>query len=93
LGAFPHFFFSTTPLPEGQFDVEHSISEVIGLWLPTLSKISRMQLYLEDLCQGRTQGGGLGVKHPVELDILQKLYYLRKEEQCFAYVLLVNLST
>jgi len=28
--------------------------------------------------QGRTQGGGLGLKPPLELDILQKLYYLRK---------------
>jgi len=27
--------------------------------------------------QGRTQGG-LGVKTPLELDILQNLYYLRK---------------
>ena len=29
-------------------------------------------------CQGRTQGGGLGLNSPLELDILQKLYYLRK---------------
>jgi len=28
--------------------------------------------------QERTQGGG--VKTPLELDILQKLYYLRKED-------------
>jgi len=29
--------------------------------------------------QGRTQGGlGLGLTPPLELDILQKLYYLRK---------------
>jgi len=28
--------------------------------------------------QGRTQGGGLGLKPPLELDILRKLYYLRK---------------
>jgi len=28
--------------------------------------------------QVRTQGGGLGFKPPFELDILQKLYYLRK---------------
>jgi len=28
-------------------------------------------------CQGRTQGG-VELKTPVELDILQKLYYLRK---------------
>jgi len=33
--------------------------------------------------QGRTQGGGLGLKPPLELDILQKLYYLRKEIKCF----------
>ena len=31
------------------------------------------------LTQGRTQGGGgLGVNPPHELDILRKLYYLRK---------------
>jgi len=28
--------------------------------------------------QGHTQGGGLGLKPPSELDILQKLNYLRK---------------
>jgi len=28
--------------------------------------------------QGRTQGGGLGLTPPLELDILQKLYHLRK---------------
>jgi len=34
--------------------------------------------------QGRTQGGGiLGLTPPLELDILQKLYYLRKEIKCF----------
>jgi len=32
--------------------------------------------------QGRTQGG-VGVTPPLELDILQKLYYLRKEIKCF----------
>jgi len=26
---------------------------------------------------------GVGVKTPLELDILQKLYYLRKEIKCF----------
>ena len=31
--------------------------------------------------QGRTQG--VGVNPPLELDILQKLYYLRKEIKCF----------
>jgi len=34
--------------------------------------------------QGRTQGGvGVGVNTPLELDILQKLYFLRKEIKCF----------
>ena len=33
--------------------------------------------------QGRTQGGGLGLNPPLELDILQKIYYLRKEINCF----------
>jgi len=33
--------------------------------------------------QGRTQGGGVGVNPPLELDILQKLCYLRKEIKCF----------
>jgi len=27
--------------------------------------------------------GGVGVKPPLELDILQKFYYLRKEINCF----------
>jgi len=30
--------------------------------------------------QGRTQGWGFGVKTPFELDKLQKLYYLHKED-------------
>jgi len=35
------------------------------------------------LQQGRTQGG-VGVNPPpLELDILQKIYYLRKEINCF----------
>jgi len=33
--------------------------------------------------QGRTQGGSLWLKSPPELDILQKLYYVRKEISCF----------
>jgi len=33
--------------------------------------------------QGRTQGGVLGLTPPLELDILQKFYYLRKEINCF----------
>jgi len=37
--------------------------------------------------------GGLGLKTPLELDILQKFYYLRKEINCFYIHLLVNLST
>jgi len=32
---------------------------------------------------GRTQVGGVGVKPPLELDILQKSYYLHKEINCF----------
>jgi len=28
--------------------------------------------------QGRMQRGGVGFKKPLELDFLQKLYYLRK---------------
>ena len=38
------------------------------------------------LRQGRTQGGGLGLTPPLELDIFQKFYYLRKEINCF-YIL------
>jgi len=34
--------------------------------------------------------GEFGVKHPLELDILQKFYYLRKGDCIFAYFLLVN---
>jgi len=34
--------------------------------------------------QGHTQGGGVGVNPPLlGLDMLQKLYYLRKEINCF----------
>jgi len=29
------------------------------------------------------RGGGVRVNRPLELDILQKLYYLRKEIKCF----------
>jgi len=38
---------------------------------------------LSDMTQGRTQGGVWGLNPPLELDILQKLYYLRKEINCF----------
>jgi len=43
----------------------------------------RLQQYTSpDYTQGRTQGGGWGYP-PLELDILQKLDYLRKEIKCF----------
>jgi len=48
--------------------------------LPRSSSTKNL-LYLCD--QGRTQGGVLGLTPPLELDILQKLYYLRKEIKCF----------
>jgi len=38
--------------------------------------------YKPDRLQGRTQGG-LGLTPPVELDIVQKNYHLRKEINCF----------
>ena len=34
--------------------------------------------YARAWIQGRTQGSGFGVKPPLELDILQKRYYLHK---------------
>jgi len=37
-------------------------------------------LYTEARAYAR---GGVGVKPPLELDILQKLYHLRKEIKCF----------
>jgi len=47
--------------------------------------------------QGRTQRGGVGVKTPLELDILQNFITCAKEIQrrliVFAYFLLVHLST
>jgi len=63
------------------FRARNSISSVLGF---------RNQVYKEGIhesqnvvnIQGRTQGG-VGVKTPLELDILQKLYYLRKEIKCF----------
>ena len=45
--------------------------------------VSNPALTNSTLMQGRTQGGGLGLTPPLELDILQKLYYLRKEIKCF----------
>jgi len=33
--------------------------------------------------KGVRKGGELGFKPPLELDILQKIYYLRKEINCF----------
>jgi len=36
--------------------------------------------------KGVRKGGGLGLKPPLELDILQIFYYLRKEINCF-YIL------
>ena len=38
---------------------------------------------MEHRYQGRTQGGVLGLNPPIEHDILQKIYYLRKEINCF----------
>jgi len=35
---------------------------------------------LKHFNHGRTQGGVLGLKTPLELDILQKLYNLRKSD-------------
>jgi len=37
-----------------------------------------IRLTLCENTKGVRKGGVLGLKHPVELDILQKLYYLRK---------------
>ena len=55
-------------------DVELSVfSSDILTWGADIS------VYIQ--CQGRTQdggGGGLGLNFPIKLDILQKLYYLRK---------------
>jgi len=42
--------------------------------------------------KGLRKGAVLGLT-PVELDILQNVYYLRKELIVFAYFLLVKLST
>ena len=75
------------------------------MWLP--KRIIALSLYHVDIngaairrClaviykrQGRTQEGGLGLTPTLELDILQKFYYLRKEIDCFRLLLLVNLST
>jgi len=36
-----------------------------------------------DIYKGVRKKGGLGLNPPLELDILQKLYYLRKEIKCF----------
>jgi len=53
---------------------------------PEYNKCSCLNIiYFFCMCiQGRMQGGHFGVKPPpFELDILQKLYYLRKEINCF----------
>ena len=36
-------------------------------------------------CQWRMQGASLRLKPPLELDILQKLYYLRKGDRLFLH--------
>ena len=36
-----------------------------------------------DYTKGVRKEGGLGLKTPLELDILQKFYYLRNEVTCF----------
>jgi len=43
--------------------------------------------------KGVRKGGFWGLNPPLELDILQKLYYLRKEIKCFRIFFIVNLST
>jgi len=39
----------------------------------------------EDWTKGVRKGGGLGIKPPLELDILRKLYYLRKGDYLFSH--------
>jgi len=50
-------------------------------------------LFRRNLWQPRAYARWVGVKPPLELDILQKFYYLPKGNYVFAYFLLVNLST
>jgi len=45
------------------------------------------------ILKGVRKRGDFGVKTPLEFDILQKLYYLRKEINCFRILFAVNLST
>jgi len=45
------------------------------------------------ISKGVRKGGGVGVKPPLELDILQNFITCAKEIIVFAYFLLVNLST
>ena len=72
---------------KAKFCIEESTCEIIGNFR------AAVVIRRPDNCapllslrypQGRTQGlGGLGLNPPFELDILQKLYYLRKEIKCF----------
>jgi len=39
--------------------------------------VGTKRLYLSQT-QGRTQGGALGLKPPLQLDIIRKVHYLRK---------------
>jgi len=42
-----------------------------------------MPFPLQHMLSRAYASGGVGVKPPLELDILQKLYYVRKEIKCF----------
>jgi len=52
----------------------------------------RWRFNFNDFC-ARAYAKGVGVKNPLELDILQKLLPAQRKLIVFAYVLLVNLST
>jgi len=47
-----------------------------------MKKIEKRGTFVASV-QGRTQGGGLGLKPPLELDILQNFITCVKEINCF----------
>jgi len=54
---------------------------MINLHELPITKLRMMHMLQSQVCARRTQGG-FGVKTTLELDILQKIYYLRELSAC-----------
>jgi len=74
----------TTTLSFWRFRFSLEIHPFLTFHLKINLKFMYFNWFIVSYDQGRTQGGvGVGVNTPLELDILQKLYFLRKEIKCF----------